>query len=203
MAQGIYPTIITGQVTIDSGDPLPGRITIEQEWIRVRSEHATKPDPSWTLTDDAGHWHAFAEPEKEGMAADLPTCNRETVQMPCDGSCGGICGGEGYSVDRYSCRACGQEIKPRRIPDHAARDIGEAIPGLKDWTLEVESYDRPIPHALGKLFSIRMESETGTFFGIGGVADYRVRHDVDANYDYHAMLTITSAGPLGRRLHAQ
>jgi hypothetical protein len=200
MAQntGLLPKVITGNVSINNGEPLPGRLTITQEWTRVRSERATKPDPSWTFTDDAGHWHAFAESTKDGMAADLPTLDRETIQMPCDGSCGGTCGGEGYSVPRFTCRACGQVVEPRWIPDVEAQTVGTLIEGLKDWMLEVENFDRSLHYQGDEQLSIRMDADADTFFGFGYATDHTM---TDGGFEgFHATVTIYSGGPLGKRL---
>jgi hypothetical protein len=199
MAQntGLLPQVIIGNVSINNGEPLPGRLTITQDWIRVRFEHSTKPDPSWAFVDDAAHWHAFAEPEDDTKTAELPTLDRKRVEVPCDGSCGGVCDGT-YSIARFTCRVCGQEVEPRWISDEDARDVGKLIPGLKDWELEVESYDRILRYQVNDKLSIRMDADAGTFFGIGLAADHSTQYS--SSEGVHSKVTIYSAGPLGKRL---
>lgn len=122
------------EIIINDGDtPWPCEVTVEQERINVSSERAVKPDAKWTHTDGNGHFHAFA------TNGELPTLNRETVPAPCDGSCGGVCNGEGYTVDRYTCLLCGEEVEPRYVPDMAARSPDASILGRKSAVVIVTS----------------------------------------------------------------
>src|SRR5215207_2373464 len=85
----------TDTFSVNGGPPIVGELRISQPVELVRSMYATKPDPRWAHYDTRRHFHAFGEDGK------LPTLTATSIPMPCEGSCGGICGGEGYHVTRY------------------------------------------------------------------------------------------------------
>lgn len=70
---------------------------------------AQMPDPTWTFTDGAGHFHAY------DSAGKLPTLGRVVTHLDCDGTCGGVCDGEGYSKIEYQCPLCDEYVKPRTV----------------------------------------------------------------------------------------
>lgn len=94
-----------GMVRINDGEPVAAQLEMTRETQVVRSRLPRK-DPSWSSTDAAGHFHAYDD------SGATPTLRAETVPMPCDGSCGGVCGGEGYTATRWTCRICGEETTP-------------------------------------------------------------------------------------------
>jgi hypothetical protein len=67
---------------------------------------ADVPDPAWTFTDSAGHFHAY---DSDGK---LPTLSAVLTHVDCDGSCGGICDGDGYSRTERQCPLCDEYVVP-------------------------------------------------------------------------------------------
>jgi hypothetical protein len=177
----------TDTFSVNGGPPVLGELRIDQPVEWVRSERATKPDPTWELVDEAGHFHAF---DSDGK---LPTLIGTRVPMPCDGSCGGVCGGEGYTVVRYTCRACEQEIEPRWIPDMAARTTGVAVPLLKEWTLALQG-----GRDLAALPRDQVSVRGGDCFGFGQVTDRHMTSD--GMNEPTVEVTISGAGPWAKRL---
>lgn len=157
-------------VVVD-GHEYVGTLTVEQERIFVGSDRATKPDPSWEFVDKAGHWHAFA------MDGELPTLERYEKRVPHDGSCGGVCEGEGTVEVRYRCRACGKRVRPAWVPDEAARTA--TMPGRQSWSVTIKGVDPPGPpggsFGPGAKASVRVDFGLRTYFGIaafcGGLMD--------------------------------
>lgn len=109
---------ISGQASINSSEFYPAEVRFDANVEHIISETATKPDPAWEHTDSNGHFHAFAEDGK------TPTLERYSVHVDCDGSCGGVCEGEGYDETHWKCAICGEEVEPRFIPDEEARTTG-------------------------------------------------------------------------------
>lgn len=151
------------EAIINGGTPWPCEVTIEQDTEWVPSDRATMPDPKWEFTDGNGHFHAFAD------KGELPTLNTEIVEMPCDGSCGGVCNGEGYTEHRYTCRICGEEIKPRWVPDWHARTVGVPISGPKSANVVVHS-DRPLGR-IGDEVTVLIKAGGPELLGVGRIYD--------------------------------
>ncbi|MBO4272370.1 hypothetical protein [Microbispora triticiradicis] len=179
---------MTATASINNGQEWPCDVTIEQDVEYVRSELAMKPDPGWEFIDDAGHFHAFAED------GELPTLNSERVDVPCDGSCGGVCQGEGYTELRWTCRICEQEVKPGYVPDYKARTLGEpiALP-LQAW-LTITSTE-PVTNSRGEV-SVRVRYGDQELFGTGFV----VNRGGSGGPDGMRLQTTISARSLNRRL---
>lgn len=157
-------------------------LTIEREVIVVNSL-SPKSDPKWTYVDRLGHFHAYSDREDDGYRR-YPTLKATTIEEPCDGSCGGICGGEGYTRTEYSCLICAEVIKPSLIPGpHTA-----TVPGRYDWSAEVRG---GVPPTAFDRVSFRLASPTGdTWFGVGVVTDLTL-----SSFDYSAK--VTGVSPLG------
>ncbi len=168
-------------VRIDDGEPVAGELKVERDVEVVYSERATKPDPAWEYTDPFGHWHAYAD---DGS---LPTLDAKQEHVDCDGTCGGVCGGEGYDVTRYYCRICSAPVDPARVPDHGPHNIL----GMWRWTLVVYTL---IP--AGTEVSVRIAAEDRTAFGVGvaGESTVKVRRG-----ETNARTTIVGVSPLGWR----
>lgn len=64
-------------------------------------------DPTWAFTDASGHFHAY---DGDGK---LPTLRRLPIAKDCDGTCGDICQGDGYTAWAYQCILCDEFIEPR------------------------------------------------------------------------------------------
>lgn len=159
----VIPEVQQTEAIINDGTPWPCEVTIDQEWINVSSDRAVKPDAKWTHIDGNDHFHAFA------TKGELPTLKRETVEVPCDGSCGGECNGEGYTVPRYTCLICGEEIEPRYVPDMDARSPGATIPGRKSATVVVHS-DRPLGN-IGDEVTVRIRTEDEELIGVARIGN--------------------------------
>lgn len=198
---------LAGRFVIDSHEPaLAGQLLVERPVEWVRSRDAVKPDPGWEYTDPAGHWHAFADPpdlfdRRPGQVAaaeQLPTLRTRVVDLPCDGSCGGVCGGEGYTATRYDCRACGAPVEPRWIPDMDARERGVPVPGLADWQLVVECDPADLLWlSMGRVVGIRCQVAHVVGFGIGTICNQHIRQPVGG--PAVADVQIAAASPWGTR----
>jgi hypothetical protein len=149
----------TATVVIDGDGPYECEVEITQRVEMVRSWGATKPDPRWEHTDSHGHFHTFAE---DGS---LPTLRTEIVEMPCDGSCDDVCGGEGYTITRYRCKICGDEVEPGYVPDYQARESGTPIMGPKDATVTIHS-DRVFEE---RTVSVHVTANGDEWIGIGEI----------------------------------
>jgi hypothetical protein len=187
---------VAGPISINGGKWLDGYIDVEQEILRIRSRDAVKPDQSWEFTDQAGHWHAFTDD------GELPTIDRITLPMPCDGSCGGVCQGEGYHAYQDKCHACGEQLQPRWVPDEEARGEGTPVEGRYSWGVQVEEY-RPLSERLmltaldfGQQVSVRLDNPQATYFGLAMVDRRSVQSDGEL---MRARVDLVGASQLGKR----
>lgn len=162
-------------VRINSGDPVPGLLRIEQEMIQEQT-NLPQPDMGWTFIDAAGHFHAFSADRE------LPTLDAHREHKPCDGSCGGLCGGEGFDEVWYSCRICQEKIKPGSV----AGPHTFTVPGFKHWSVTARW---PVSVSGGIQASLLMRTTRGTYFGVGKVTGV----DIDGNVEFDGY------GPLGKR----
>jgi hypothetical protein len=176
-------TELRGTATIDSGEPLPATLIIEQHYEIVRSNIATKPDQRWEHIDTHDHFHAYDQDGK------LPTLVNRARHIDCDGTCGGVCEGEGYDITEWFCVICDEQVKPGRLDDHGPH----SIPTRKDWTIKVET-SRPIT---GDRVTVRFDLGEGkVLFGVAMTGG----SDVTSERDYTSVVTkLYSAGPLGIR----
>jgi hypothetical protein len=142
----------------------------------------------WEVVDEHGHWHTF---DDDG---ELPTLVEEILPVPCDGSCGGLRGCEGYDMAVYYCQACGIQIEPRFVPDEVARGDGVPVPGLQEWTAVVEGEDpiRPTDIWPSRRIQVATRGVNPMRFGVGLVGDLETGQD-----GWKA--TILGIGPLGKR----
>lgn len=79
------------------------------------------PDPAWAFTDAAGHFHAY---DSDGK---LPTLTRVLNHVDCDGSCGGVCDGAGYSRTEYQCPLCDEYVVPATRKGRVAVNTREPL----------------------------------------------------------------------------
>jgi len=145
---------------LNEGPPMRGTLTVTQECIDI-STAGPKADPLWKHVDGAGHFHA--------MSGDsYPTLRDKAIHVPCDGSCGGVCEGEGYHRTEWSCILCSEVVKPGMIPGphHAT------MPGRYDWSAELEGEATPelqrLMHTYGDRVMLRFNAAgpaEWTFFG--------------------------------------
>jgi hypothetical protein len=144
-------TFGTAEITVNNGQPMPGELNIEYQIIDVTSSTATKPAMSWTVIDDQGHFHAYDD------KGELPTLIARGRHIECDGSCGGVCEGEGYDIVEYFCAICGQQIEPERVSDTGPK----SIPGRMMWEARVQ----PEQQITGKV-TVRIATGDKTLFGV-------------------------------------
>lgn len=166
-------------VQVNDGPPVGGELVVEREVQYVESLHQVKPDMRWQFVDAEGHWHAFSLDRDE----QLPTLTWKTIPVPCDGSCGGVCEGEGTTRTEYRCRICDEVIEPGWVPDPGPHSIG----GLWNWRLVVQCY---VP--LGSFVTVRVSTPGGEFFGVA------LPHDGIFG-SLGARSELSGHGPLGRR----
>lgn len=180
-------TELRAEITIDADRTYPGVLIIEQNYEVIRSNIATKPDQRWEHIDSHGHFHAYDQDGK------LPTLVTRPRHVDCDGSCGGVCDGEGYNITEWFCAICDEQIEPGQVDDHGPH----RIPTRKDWSIKVQS-DAPIT---GDKVTVRVELEHGiVMFGVAHVGNWEGtfgfgRTDVTT--------TLYSASPLGTRSMAR
>lgn len=155
------------EVWVNDKGPFLGSLQIDTEVIDVTSSRDSyKPDPKWEYVDKAGHWHAFTSDGKH------PTMERYEKPVPCDGSCGGVCGGEGYSETRYRCRACGKRVKPNFVVDKPAF-TPQRIPGRSDWRVNVAGRFEAMPAVRHPdQVTVRVTQDGRTFFGLAALGDF-------------------------------
>lgn len=178
-----------GTATINNSLSLSGKLYVTQERIDI-STRGPKEDPLWTAVDSNGHFHARS-------GDDYPTLRSREIPVPCDGSCGGICGGEGTSRTEWSCRICREVVEPGFIPGpHYA-----TMPGMYDWRVELEGF------AVGDLMhgfedvSVRFDAagpERWLFFGVAVQTDTEVSSGIGGGPPAVRM-TLAGNGELGDR----
>lgn len=167
--------------SIDGGEPVPATLKLIRQ-SEVVWTNLPQPDPQWEFTDPAGHYHARDADKKE-----YPTLEARSEHVDCDGSCGGVCEGEGYTDIRYSCRICGAEIEPgSKEGPHSF-----VVPGRDDWSVDVDAFlgDR-------RTVSVRVEVDRDVFFGVAHVGNYTATSDGSTMV---ATTTLYSGSPLGHR----
>jgi hypothetical protein len=172
----------TLSVFVNAAGPFPGALSIDQEWIDVSmASPPKKPDPKWEYLDKAGHWHAFTRDGK------LPTLKEYRKQIPCDGSCGGVCEGEGYGETRWRCRACEKRVRPSFVDDYAG--MNTAIPGMTSWTVKVRAADPVLAKFdSSTTVSVRVVGEDRTYFGLARYGDFSMAgDDLTFAFDLHGI----------------
>ncbi len=176
-------TELQAAVTINDGPAMPGVLIIEQRFEVVFSDRATKPDPTWEHTDGAGHFHAY---DRDGK---LPTLTPRSRHVDCDGSCGGVCGGEGYDVTDYLCSVCDELVEPGRVDDRGPRRIDTG----KDWQVKV----RGRAPVTGDKVTVKAVVRPDTMmFGVAKVGGFEGNFEFDRA---DVTTTLYSAGPLDTR----
>lgn len=178
---------VQADITVGTSGPWLGRLFVEQEMIEIRSARQSRPDMKWVFVDNAGHWHAF---DADGKT---PTLREYAEHVECDGSCGGVCQGEGYHVTRWKCLGCGVSVKPRFNTEY---DVRSTVPGMTSWSVQLLADGTvALPQYPDKV-SVRATTGAGTYFGLAVLGDMtwsgggdRITVDVQ----------LVGASPLGRR----
>lgn len=128
-----------GYLELVDGRRLPVlSVESRSEVERVRTAMASRPDERWSATDSHGHEHRYVRDEED--VPRLPSLERRSRHVECDGSCFEITHGdcEGYDVDEWHCRECDDVVEPGFQPDYEAMEHGVPIYQTTDYTLTVE-----------------------------------------------------------------
>lgn len=115
-------------IALDDHPPVPATLTVQPPEVEyIRSYSAVRPDPEWLFEDSHGHLHVWTETGRDRRGRGLPSLVESERHVECDGSCGGVCEGEGYHITVYYCADCGDEVEPGFVPDYQARTTGIPI----------------------------------------------------------------------------
>ncbi len=181
---------VYGTGTINNSLTLSGRLYVTQERIDV-STSGPKADPLWTAVDSAGHFHA-----RSGDG--YPTLRSREIPVPCDGSCGGLCEGQGTSRTEWSCRICREVVEPGLIdgPHYGS------IPGLYDWRMELEGFAVGGPPPGYEPVSVRFDAagpdRPWLFFGVAVQTDTEISSGMGGG-PLTVRMTLAANGELGDR----
>jgi hypothetical protein len=169
------------EITIDGGLPARGTLKYGHEMLDISSRTATKPDPTWTYVDPAGHFHAYSGNE-------LPTLTPRQVHVECDGVHSGPLSDpdepcEGYDVTEYHCLACDHEVTPKRVSDAGPK----SMPGRPWWTVEVE---QQVPFR--QTVSVKVTGQNVVRFGFATAVSFHIEGNG------RTITSLTGISPLGR-----
>lgn len=86
---------------------------VQQETRMIRGQHPTMLAVlARPFTDDHGHEHVWVIDPSDEYRATITTGVRVRIHHDCDGTCGGVCQGEGYSTPAWRCLDCGDVLDP-------------------------------------------------------------------------------------------
>lgn len=174
------------EIWVNDQGPFHGSLSIDTDMIDVTSDRDSyKPDPEWEYVDKAGHWHAFTSDGKH------PTLERYEKPVPCDGSCGGVCGGEGTTETRYRCRACGKRVKPYFVVDVPAF-TPQRIPGRTSWCVNVTAADAVADGMVD--VSVRIVAADRMWFGLAR-RDLTASDGMTWTYGFHGYTELGERAP--------
>lgn len=133
-----------------------GTLTVQQEGIAVEGR-TSKPNPEWTHTDEAGHWHAWSGDGR------LPTLDSRPV--PCDG----MCGDPGHTDTEWFCPLCQEVVKPWYVNAYESK----VIPGRMDLSVTLRfGRNDAHPPTEGEVNLRFTGTAAGGQFDVFGVAQY-------------------------------
>lgn len=180
-------TYITEVMTVNINNGAKLAVQSLTEWQPVQEVQSSSPTPDrrWEHVDSNGHYHAHGDQDDDPY----PTLDRRSEHVDCDGSCGGVCDGEGYNVDRYYCRICRESIEPGTVPGPHTF----TIPLAKTWSMRV---DGGTGYGSGDLVSVRVTSAREVLFGVACVTDVQTTR---FGPDVTTVTDLEGVGPLGRR----
>lgn len=114
---------------------------VDREFETIRFEQTPMiPDTRWVGTGD-DHEHTWEVPDA-GPAV-VTGATRVMRHVPCDGSCGGVCGGEGYHVPVWVCDTTGDDLDPGYVPDPRGREW--QILRSETFTIDVQAVNGLVP----------------------------------------------------------
>jgi hypothetical protein len=173
-----------GTAFVNEHHELSGRLIVTQQRIDI-STRGAKPDPRWSTVDSNGHFHART-------AEGYPTLRSKEIPLPCDGACGGICGGEGTSRTEWSCVICREVIEPGLIdgPHY------ETMSGLTDWSAQLTGAGHVF---LMGMVMVRFESTDPLHVTLFGAAQVGAMSASGGATGVMSAVELHGAGELGER----
>lgn len=97
-----------------TGWALVGGWRIDRDFETIRTERTpVVPDERWSVTH-GDHNHRWTSTDTPYV---MLNAERYSKHIECDGSCGGVCQGEGYHVPAYRCAVTGEDVEPGYKPD--------------------------------------------------------------------------------------
>ena len=84
------------------------------EYDTIWSDTAVKADLRWVF-EHGDHTHRWVG--DDARKATVGGATRVARHVECDGSCGGVCQGEGYHVTVWVCDTTGEDLTPGTLPD--------------------------------------------------------------------------------------
>lgn len=193
----------SGELTVPPGATLAvgdntmvmtGPMGFEREYDEFRSDTAVKPDTRWNVThadpgdDGIVHVHRWVMPIADRERPYVSAARSEVRHVPCDGSCGGVCGGDGYDVPVWVCTHDGTDVDPGYIPDHGPHRYLRS----ETWTFEVEVGPEQPTEIAGEV-EVRWTDPAGR----RNVATYgtmRLRATGEMTFEHGRTPTMTYAG---------
>lgn len=174
-------------VTIDGISLHSADLAVEHSQIDVTTEK--EPDPDWTHTDAAGHFHAYS---LDGGKATLPTLDPKLIDVPCTGECGSDGPCEGYTITEYRCKICGEKTEPQWRYTSGQK----YIPGRKSWRVSVTGRYEDLEPKDRALVSVAIYEDRD-----GGVTQFGVGYFRITEMTPTGMLSgiVDGAGELGTR----
>lgn len=149
--------------SINGGPPAPAEFQVDQAWIDASTMTASRPDMSWTFLDALGHFHAFDHDGK------LHTVVSREEFISYENDDDEYEGDGGYTTIHLDCALCGEEIKPKYVPDNPHK----TIPGRASYRLTIQA---DVPSAR---FSVVVTGPDQVWFGYGdGYSVHRHDHGV-------------------------
>ena len=139
-------------ICVIDGQPTPiSDWHIDQEWVDVSSLSDVQPDPKWSSTAAAGHFHAYAD---NGDTPTLRTVAEEHWCADCH---------ENEMTYTLRCVLCDEEITPGTVN---RGPTSKSIPGLRTASLTLRYRpDVRRPLAYGSAVSVHLSSDGQEFFG--------------------------------------
>lgn len=132
------PSSATARLQLATGEvvAVEGGVAVQTDYERIYSERATMADMAWEQ-EHGDHTHRFTgKPRK----AEVTEARLGSRHVDCDGSCGGVCGGEGYDVSVWLCAHDGAELEPRYVDDWEARTSGIVVGVTRTYRLTLRRF---------------------------------------------------------------
>lgn len=141
-------------------------VSVESETEVVRTSMAYKPDTKWSYTDSHGHLHQYVRDEED--VPRLPSLERRSRHVDCDGSCYSVTHGDcdGYDETVWFCRECGDEVEPGFVHDYAAEMNGIPIGTTVSYNLTVEVPSQPTEPLTGTQYGYTDAAGTSHRFAL-------------------------------------